>query len=116
MSSVSLFSVGASVLPDNQHVAHASSNCDSYYPSGAQQPVSCWWSTAIEKTGSGLSLGCVSAKGNPLGYYSLYTEWYGWSYRDARHVTYVGWFGPVFKEGPYHIVGTVKWTQCGTGA
>src|SRR5258707_6494076 len=89
--------------------AHAASSittaqnaaCNGYYPPGARQPIRCYWSTVTEKVGSGTSWGCVNLKSNPFGYYSVYRYWYGWSYVDARGIFYVGWYGPVFKVGPY---------------
>jgi hypothetical protein len=83
------------------------------YPQGAQPPVQCYWDTVTVKNGIGTSVACISDD-NPLGYYTSYTYYYGWSYVDANGVSFVGWFADG-QSGPYTIVGSYSWIECGTG-
>ncbi len=81
-------------------------------PPGAAKPIEKYWDVVRVETGQGVSIGCVVLDGNPLGYYTTYTTYEGWSYVDANGVSYVGWFRDG-QAGPYDIVRQSNSFQCG---
>ena len=85
----------------------------SVYPPGATPPVTSYWDTVfVTDTGQGYSTGCVDLETNPYGHYWLDTDYWGWSYIDARGIYFVGWYANG-QSGPYTIVGSQSYVECG---
>jgi hypothetical protein len=87
-------------------------------PPGAAQPVRSYASSVTTMTyGINLSA-CFSIDSDPFGYILYYTKYTGWSYTDARNVSYIGWYqtwdnGWKTVAGPYTVDSVSHWYDCG---
>ena len=112
-SSTAQASAGASNQPVTGNVSAVALAYANAYPPGATPPVRKYWHTLfVNKTGESFSRACVNLRSNITGHYWLNTNYWGWSYVDARGVSFVGWYKDG-RAGPYDLVGSRSYPVCG---